>query len=103
MLLVLLAMPFISCTEKINDISYATAAPRLSVYGNITTDTTRQQVILTENWEVLPTIPPFAPVSNADVTIADGTTVFPLTEDPMPKGHTIQLLMFMVFPGKPTP
>jgi len=78
------ALVSISCTEEISDINYGKTTARLSVFGTISTDTTRHEVILSKSGIVSDTA--FQAVSNADVTITDGATIFPLTEDPARKG-----------------
>ena len=73
------------CTETIDNIQLDSTRPRLVVEGYITTDTTRQVVKLSKlgdalNNELIQVI------SNAVVTISDGTKTFGLTEDQTKKG-----------------
>lgn len=74
-----------SCKETVNDIEYGISDTRLAVWGAISTDTTRHLVRLTKSGQVIQNTP-YETVSNAEVSISDGTTVFPLTEDPSNKG-----------------
>jgi hypothetical protein len=74
----------ISCTEKI-DLPLESTYARLVVDGAITTDTTRHKVILSVSGDALHKNPTEY-ISNAVVTISDGTNVFTLVENPAKKG-----------------
>jgi hypothetical protein len=73
------------CSEIINDIPLDSAAPRLVVEGYISTDTARQVVKLSKLGDALMK-EPIQPVSDALITISDGTTTYNLTEDKTVKG-----------------
>jgi len=73
------------CTETINNIQLDTTRPRLVVEGYISTDTTRQMVKLSKLGDALMK-DQIQVVSNALITISDGTTTFGLTEDQTKKG-----------------
>ena len=75
----------VGCTEIIDNISLDTTRPRLVVEGYISTDTTRQMVKLSKMGDALKK-DPIQLVSNAVVTISDGSTTFGLTEDQLQKG-----------------
>lgn len=73
-----------SCTEEINmplDSTYT----RLVVDGSITTDTIRHKVRLTKSGDAL-FKQPIQAISNASVTISDGSNEFVLLEDSLNKG-----------------
>ncbi len=74
-----------SCTENIDNIQLDTTRPRLVVEGYISTDTTRQMVKLSKLGDALKQ-DPIQVVSNASVTISDGTKTFNLSEDATKKG-----------------
>ncbi len=74
-----------SCTENIDNIQLDTTRPRLVVEGYISTDTTRQMVKLSKLGDALKQ-DPIQVVSNASITISDGTKTFNLTEDATKKG-----------------
>ena len=88
LLIVLLASLLVvfmgGCTENA-DMSLDTTFHGLDVVGEITTDTTTHRVILSKSGDVLNRTP-IEYVSNAVVTISDGSLVFPLTENPDKKG-----------------
>ena len=73
------------CTETIDNIQLDSTRPRLVVEGYISTDTTRQVVKLSKLGDALNT-EPIQAISNAVVTISDGTKTFGLTEDQTKKG-----------------
>ncbi len=73
------------CTETIDNIQLDSTRPRLVVEGYISTDTTRQVVKLSKLGDALNT-EPIQVISNAVVTISDGTKTFGLTEDQTKKG-----------------
>src|SRR5665647_179242 len=73
------------CTENIDDIRLDSTRPRLVVEGYISTDTTRQMVKLSKMGDALMKNP-IEVVSNALITISDGTSTFNLTEDQNKKG-----------------
>jgi len=75
----------VGCTEIIDNISLDTTRPRLVVEGYISTDTTRQMVKLSKMGDALKK-DPIQVVSNAVVTISDGSTTFGLAEDQLQKG-----------------
>jgi hypothetical protein len=68
-----------ACTERIN-LPFDSTYTRLVVDGAITTDTTAHKVLLSRSNDAL-NKNEIVYVSNAVVTISDGTTVFPLTEN----------------------
>ncbi|MCD8041579.1 MAG: DUF4249 domain-containing protein [Tannerellaceae bacterium] len=70
----------IACTERI-DISTKDAAPRLVIYGYISTDTTQHYVKITRSAGYFSTSAPEG-ISNASVTIYNGDETYLLTEDP---------------------
>lgn len=74
-----------SCTEEITDLSINTTYRGLVVSGKITTDTMKHQVILTRSGDALHKLPTEY-ISNADVSISDGTNIFKLTENTVQKG-----------------
>jgi hypothetical protein len=77
-------LAFISCTEEYTpelDTTYA----RLVVDGGITTDTAVHKVTLFRSGDPLNKLPLKA-ISNAIVTITDGTTILTLTENPSTPG-----------------
>ena len=73
------------CTETIDNIQLDSTRPRLVVEGYISTDTTRQMVRLSKLGDALKK-DPVQVISNALITISDGTTTFGLTEDQTRKG-----------------
>lgn len=73
------------CTETIDNIQLGSTRPRLVVEGYISTDTTRHMVKLSKMGDALKK-DPIQVVSNASITISDGTTTFGLTEDQTKKG-----------------
>ncbi len=73
------------CTETIDNIQLDTTRPRLVVEGYISTDTTRQMVKLSKLGDALMK-DKIQVISNALITISDGTTTFGLTEDQTKKG-----------------
>jgi phosphotransferase system IIB component len=75
----------VGCTENIDNIQLDTTRPRLVVEGYISTDTTRQMVKLSKLGDALKQ-DPIQVVSNALVTISDGTKTFNLAEDATKKG-----------------
>jgi hypothetical protein len=75
----------VGCTENIDNIQLDTTRPRLVVEGYISTDTTRQMVKLSKLGDALKQNP-IQVVSNAIVTISDGTKTFNLAEDATKKG-----------------
>ncbi len=75
----------VGCTEIIDNISLDTTRPRLVVEGYISTDVTRQMVKLSKMGDALKK-DPIQVISNAEVTISDGSTTFGLTEDQLQKG-----------------
>jgi len=81
----ILAIISAGCTETIKNIQLDSTRPRLVVEGYISTDTIRQVVKLSKLGDALNT-EPVQVVSNAVITISDGTTTFGLTEDQTKKG-----------------
>ena len=81
----ILSMILVSCRENIDNIQLDSTRTRLVVEGYISTDTTRQMVKLSKLGDAL-NKNPIQFISNALVTITDGTTTFPLLEDPSKKG-----------------
>ncbi len=81
----ILSVIAVSCTENIDDIRLDSTRPRLVVEGYISTDTTRQMVRLSKMGDALKKNP-IEVVSNALITISDGTITFGLTEDQTIKG-----------------
>jgi len=75
----------VGCTENIDDIRLDSTRPRLVVEGYLSTDTTRQMVKLSKMGDALKKNP-IEVVSNALITISDGTSTFNLTEDQNKKG-----------------
>ena len=73
-----------SCTEEFVPDTGNTYT-RLCVEGNLTTDTTKHKVRLVKS-RSLNDNNPFSPISNANVTITDDSTVFVLKEDVADKG-----------------
>lgn len=73
------------CTEIIDNIQLDSTRPRLVVEGYISTDTTRHMVKLSKLGDALKK-DPVQIISNALITISDGTTTFGLTEDQTKKG-----------------
>jgi hypothetical protein len=73
------------CTETIDNIRLDSTRPRLVVEGYISTDTVRQMVKLSILGDALKK-DPIRVVSNALVTIYDGTTTYNLVEDQAVKG-----------------
>ncbi len=82
---IIISVVTVGCTEKIDDIRLDTTRPRLVVEGYISTDTTRQMVKLSKMGDAL-NKNPIEVVSNALITISDGTSTFNLTEDQNKKG-----------------
>lgn len=80
----LTAILFGACTEDIYP-SFDSTTTRLVVDGSITTDTTEQQVTLLKSGDPL-NRNPLLYVSNAIVSITDGTDTYNLTEDSVKKG-----------------
>ena len=76
----------VGCTENIDNIQLGTTRPRLVVEGYISTDTTRQMVKLSKLGDDALKQDPIQVVSNALVTISDGTKTFNLAEDATKKG-----------------
>ena len=68
----------VSCTERI-DITTDASAPRLVIYGYITTDTMQHAISITRSSGYFATTKPGG-ISNALVTISSGDQVFTLTE-----------------------
>ena len=83
--LTILALTATACKETITDMQLGSTRPRLVVEGYFSTDTTRQMVKLSRMGDALMR-DPVQVVSNAQVTISDGTTTFNLAEDPAHKG-----------------
>lgn len=76
---------FNSCEEEITDISFNTREPQLVVEGYVSTDTIRHKVILSKTMNLLDdSAIPY--ISDAEVTISDGFSVFKLSEDANKKG-----------------
>jgi hypothetical protein len=80
----IISMVGFSCTEKI-DLDLDTTYVRLVVDGSITTDTTAHRVVLSKSGDALNKLP-IQYVSNATVTITDGTNTYPLVENANEKG-----------------
>ena len=87
-----------SCTEDFVLDPGQTQA-RLCVEGYITTDTTKHIVRLTKSRGLNDTTQ-FAGISNANVSITDGSAVFTLTEDPAKKGTYYTAPTVYGVPGK---
>jgi hypothetical protein len=87
-----------ACTEDF-DISLTTSYVGLVVDGQITTDTTSHKVILSKSGDPLNKLPREY-VSNAIVTITDGTNTFNLSENPNQKGLYETLPNVYGVPGK---
>jgi len=68
----------VSCTERI-DINTDASAPRLVIYGCITTDTMQHAISITRSSGYFATTKPQG-ISNALITISDGYRIFTLTE-----------------------
>jgi len=83
--LFILSMFVTGCTETIDDIHLDSTRPRLVVEGYISTDTVRQMVKLSILGDALKQ-EPIQVVSNAIITISDGTTVYNFVEDIFVKG-----------------
>lgn len=83
--LFILSFIAVECTETIDDIQLDSTRPRLVVEGYISTDTVRQRVKLSKMGDALKK-EPVQVVSNALITISDGTTIYGLTEDQAVKG-----------------
>ena len=83
--LFVLSLLALSCTENIDNIQLDTTRPRLVVEGYISTDTMRQMVKLSKLGDALKQ-DPIQVVSNATITISDGTKTFNLLEDATKKG-----------------
>jgi len=73
------------CTENITDLHFDSTRPRLVVEGYISTDVKSQVVKLSKMGDALKK-DPVQVVSNALITISDGTSTFKLTEDQSNKG-----------------
>ncbi len=71
---------FNGCTENINNIEPDSTNARLVVEGYISTDTTRHMVKLSKLSDAL-NKQPIKMISNATVTISDGSAVYALKED----------------------
>lgn len=74
----LLSALTVSCVERI-DIPLDSSAIRLVVDGSITNDTMAHRVTLTETSDYYFSQPPAA-VTGAQLTINDGTTIYPMSE-----------------------
>jgi len=83
--LFLLSIIATGCTETIDDIHLDSTRPRLVVEGYISTDTVRQMIKLSKLGDALKQ-DPIQVVSNAIITINDGTTTYNLAEDLAIKG-----------------
>jgi hypothetical protein len=81
----ILSLLFVGCRETITDLRLDSTRPRLVVEGYISTDTTRQVVKLSVTGDAL-NQEPIRVISNAQITISDGTKTFALTEDQTKKG-----------------
>jgi hypothetical protein len=81
----ILSMTWVSCRENIDNIQLDSTRTRLVVEGYISTDTSRQMVKLSKLGDAL-NMNQIQVISNAVITISDGTTTFPLLEDPSKKG-----------------
>jgi len=81
----ILSLIVAGCTETIDNIQLDTTRPRLVVEGYISTDTTRQMVKLSKLGDALMK-DQIQVISNALITISDGTSTFGLTEDQTKKG-----------------
>lgn len=89
---------FTSCTEPM-DIELDSVATRLVVEGDITTDTMVHWVRLSLTSDYF--YNNLAPaVSNAQVSISDGTNTLQLTEDPQRAGYYLTDATFYGIPGK---
>jgi hypothetical protein len=86
----ILSVIWVSCRENIDNIQLDSTRTRLVVEGYISTDTMRQMVRLSKLGDAL-NKNPIQVISNALVTITDGTTTFPLAEDPSQKGTYLTL------------
>jgi len=82
--LIFLVFTFVACTEEVN-LDYETLYNGLVVNAKITTDTTTQKVILSKSGDPL-NRSAIQYVSNAIVTITDGTNTFNLSENDTLKG-----------------
>jgi hypothetical protein len=87
-----------SCREKI-DLKLDSALARIVVEGYLTTDTMQHKIILTKSADALARSKP-EPVSNAAVTISDGTQTFLLIENPAEKGTYLTDSTVFGIPGK---
>ena len=87
-----------SCTEDIT-LDTGVAFIGLSVEGSITTDTIKHKVRLVKS-RALGDTHPFEGVSNADVTISDGFSVFLLKENQAEKGSYYTDSTVYGVPGK---
>jgi len=97
-IVIFLMVLIISCTEEISmplDSTYA----RLVVDGSITTDTMKHKVRLTKSGDALYK-KPVQVISNATVTISDGTNEFTLHEDLQNKGTYETDATVFGLPGK---
>jgi hypothetical protein len=83
--LFILSMISLGCRENIDNIQLDSTRPRLVIEGYVSTDTTRQMVKLSLLGDAL-NKEPIKVVSNALITISDGTTTYQLTEDQTKKG-----------------
>lgn len=97
--LFLLSIIATGCRETISDIRLDYTRPRLVVEGYISTDTTRQMVKLSLLGDALMK-EPVQVVSNASITISDGTTTYSLNEDPSQKGTYYTTSDVAGVPGK---
>jgi len=87
------------CTETIDNIHLDSTRTRLVVEGYISTDTMRQVVKLSRLGDAL-NQEPVQVVSNALVTISDGTSTFNLTEDQNKKGTYFTAADVFGVPGR---
>jgi len=87
-----------ACTEKI-DIDLDETYTRLVVEGSISTETKAHEVHLSTTTNYYYNQQPPA-VSGATVTITDGTTIFPLTEDSTRPGYYLTQPDVKGIPGK---
>jgi hypothetical protein len=88
-----------ACRESINNIRLDTTGPHLVVEGYISTDYKSQVVKLSRMGDALMS-EPVSPVSNAVISISDGTQTFDLKEDTLIKGTYLTTTKFQGVPGK---
>ena len=81
---ILLALFIAACTEDVN-LPFDSTYTRLCVEGSITTDTIAHKVILSRSGDALGK-DQIVYISNAKVSITDGTDTFKLTENSYKKG-----------------